>query len=277
MKKSYILCVDDGSKDKTWNLIQESAEKSTYIRGIKLSRNMGHQTALLAGLNATSSCAAVISIDADLQDDIYAIRKMLDAWQNGFEIVYGVRDDRSTDTVFKRQTAKFFYKIMHLLGIELVSQHADFRLLDHKALQALLQYNENNLFLRGLIPLIGFSTTSVHYSRLKRIAGTSKYPLARMISLAVEGITSLSVAPLRAIAIIGLFVTSIATLCIVYALLTKLFSHAVSGWTSVTIAIFFMGGVQMLSLAIIGEYIGKIYLETKRRPRYHIQSTKQKK
>ncbi|MCP1215542.1 glycosyltransferase family 2 protein [Acetobacter orientalis] len=257
--------------------MQESAEKSTYIRGIKLSRNMGHQTALLAGLNATSSCAAVISIDADLQDDIYAIRKMLDAWQNGFEIVYGVRDDRSTDTVFKRQTAKFFYKIMHLLGIELVSQHADFRLLDHKALQALLQYNENNLFLRGLIPLIGFSTTSVHYSRLKRIAGTSKYPLARMISLAVEGITSLSVAPLRAIAIIGLFVTSIATLCIVYALLTKLFSHAVSGWTSVTIAIFFMGGVQMLSLAIIGEYIGKIYLETKRRPRYHIQSTKQKK
>ncbi|WP_408744714.1 glycosyltransferase family 2 protein [Acetobacter fabarum] len=249
-----------------------ASKNNPSIRGLKLSRNTGHQTALVAGLSSVPDCDVSISIDADLQDDLLAIRDMLGAWRNGYDIVYGVRNERKTDTLFKRKTAQMFYRLMLFMGVDLIPNHADFRLMDRRALDALLEYRERNLFLRGLVPLIGFPSTSVYYARLKRTAGESKYPLSRMIGLAVQGITSLSVTPLRIIALIGLLISSLAILAIAYALISKETAHAIPGWTSVTIAIFFMGGVQMLSLGIIGDYIGKIYLETKRRPLYHVEN-----
>ncbi|MFT8898207.1 MAG: glycosyltransferase family 2 protein [Acetobacter sp.] len=269
---SFVLCVDDGSRDDTWALIEKASQTDPQVRGMKLSRNMGHQTALVAGLSTVTNFDVVVSIDADLQDDLFAIRDMIAAWQNGYDIVYGVRSERKTDTLFKRETAQMFYRLMLFMGVNLIPNHADFRLMDRRACDALLEYEERNLFLRGLVPLIGFPSTSVYYSRLERTAGESKYPLSRMVSLAVEGVTSLSVTPLRIIAFTGILISSIAILAICYALVGKETGHTVPGWTSVTIAIFFMGGVQMLSLGIIGEYIGKIYLETKRRPRYHIEN-----
>ncbi|NHO33534.1 glycosyltransferase [Acetobacter sp. LMG 1636] len=269
---SFVLCVDDGSRDTTWDLVIQAAKADPRVRGTKLSRNTGHQTALVAGLSAVRDCDVIVSIDADLQDDLLVIRDMLAAWRNGYDIVYGVRNERKTDTLFKRETARIFYRLMLLMGVNLVPNHADFRLMDRRALDALLEYGERNLFLRGLVPLIGFPSTSVYYARLERTAGESKYPLSRMIGLAVEGITSLSVTPLRIIALTGILISSFAVLAICYALVGKGTGHTVPGWTSVTIAIFFMGGVQMLSLGIIGEYIGKIYLETKRRPRYHVEN-----
>lgn len=268
---SYLLCIDDGSTDATWDIIASASKKNPSIRGLKLSRNNGHQTALIAGLSSVPDCNVNISIDADLQDDLLAILDMLAAWRNGYDIVYGVRNERKTDTLFKRKTAQIFYKSMLFMGVDLIPDHADFRLLDRRALDALLEYRERNLFLRGLVPLIGFLSTSVYYARLKRTAGESKYPLSRMIGLAIQGVTSLSVTPLRIIALVGLLISSLAVLAIVYALISKETAHTIPGWTSVTIAIFFMGGVQMLSLGIIGEYIGKIYLETKRRPLYHVE------
>lgn len=268
---SYLLCIDDGSTDATWDIIASASKKNPSIRGLKLSRNSGHQTALIAGLSSVPDCDVNISIDADLQDDLLAILDMLAAWRNGYDIVYGVRNERKTDTLFKRKTAQIFYKSMLFMGVDLIPNHADFRLLDRRALDALLEYRERNLFLRGLVPLIGFPSTSVYYARLRRTAGESKYPLSRMIGLAAQGVTSLSVTPLRIIALAGLLISSLAALAIVYALISKETAHTIPGWTSVTIAIFFMGGVQMLSLGIIGEYIGKIYLETKRRPLYHVE------
>lgn len=270
---SYILCVDDGSSDTTWNIIASTAKNNPHIRGLKLSRNKGHQTALTAGLSTVIDCDVSVSIDADLQDDLLAIGNMLDAWRNGYDIVYGVRNERKTDTFFKQKSAEIFYKSMLFMGVDLIPNHADFRLMDRRALDALLKYQERNLFLRGLIPLIGFPSTSVYYARLKRTAGESKYPLSRMISLAVQGITSLSVTPLRIIALTGLLISIFALVAIAYALINKEAGRTIPGWTSVTIAIFFMGGIQMLSLGIIGEYIGKIYLETKRRPLYHVENT----
>ncbi|NHO34197.1 glycosyltransferase [Acetobacter sp. LMG 1636] len=268
---SFVLCVDDGSRDATWGLIVQASQADSYVRGMKLSRNAGHQTALVAGLSAVPDCDVIVSIDADLQDDLLVIRDMLAAWCNGYDVVYGVRNERRTDTLFKRETAQIFYRLMLFMGVNLVPNHADFRLMDRRALDALLEYGERNLFLRGLVPLIGFPSTSVYYARLERTAGESKYPLSRMMGLAVEGITSMSVTPLRIIAFIGILISSIAALAICYALIRKGMGHTVPGWTSVTIAIFFMGGVQMLSLGIIGEYIGKIYIETKKRPRYHVE------
>lgn len=271
-KDSYILLVDDGSKDKTWNIIcSQSKSSGLNIVGLKLSRNKGHQTALLAGLDAATDCDVIVSMDADLQDDIQAIRGMIACWKNGFDVVYGVRNDRTSDTFFKRETAQFFYRLMRFMGVNLISNHADFRMMDKRALEALLEYPERNLFLRGLVPLIGFQSTTVEYARLERMAGETKYPISRMLALAVEGITSFSVTPLRFISLTGFLISIFSFLMISYALFGKISGHTVPGWASVTIAIFFMGGVQMLSLGVVGEYIGKIYLETKRRPRYHIE------
>lgn len=270
---SYVLCIDDGSSDTTWNIIDSASKNNPHIRGLKLSRNKGHQIALVAGLSTVIDCDVSVSIDADLQDDLLTIGNMLDAWRNGYDIVYGVRNERKTDTFFKQKTAEIFYRSMLFMGVDLIPNHADFRLMDRRALDALLKYQERNLFLRGLIPLIGFPSTSVYYARLKRTAGESKYPLSRMISLAVQGITSLSVIPLRIIALTGLLISIFALMAIAYALINKEAGRTIPGWTSVTIAIFFMGGIQMLSLGIIGEYIGKIYLETKKRPLYHVENT----
>lgn len=268
---SYLLLVDDGSKDKTWKIIYNQSKKSSNIIGLKLSRNKGHQIALLAGLEAVNNCDVIVSMDADLQDDIQTIKDMITCWKNGFDVVYGVRGDRTSDSFFKRETAQLFYRLMLFMGVNLVSNHADFRMMDKRALEALLEYHERNLFLRGLVPLIGFQSTTVEYTRLERIAGETKYPISRMLALAIEGITSFSVTPLRFISLIGLIISIFSFLMIPYALFGKINGHTVPGWASVSVAIFFMGGVQMLSLGIIGEYIGKIYLETKRRPRYHVE------
>ncbi|GBQ26519.1 glycosyltransferase [Acetobacter estunensis NRIC 0472] len=270
---SYVLCIDDGSHDRTWEIIRQSSTATPHIRGIKLSRNCGHQNALLAGLKEAFDAQAVVSIDADLQDDIKVIRTMLSAWREGNDVVCGARNNRASDTAFKRGTAGLFYRLMHTMGVDIIPNHADFRLLDRRALDALLRYSERNLFLRGMVPLIGFPSTTVHYARQSRMAGESKYPLRRMIALAIEGITSFSVTPLRFIAFTGVIISVFSAIAILYTICDRLNGHVVRGWASITIAIFFMGGVQMLSLGVIGEYIGKIYLETKRRPRFHIEET----
>lgn len=272
--KSYLLFIDDGSKDNTWNLIKQAATDNQHIRGIKLSRNKGHQIALLAGLSHADT-DMTISIDADLQDDPLVIEKMVDLYYQGNEIVYGVRNSRETDSYFKRNTAQFFYRIMGAMGVEQVYNHADYRLLDRRALNALLQFNEANLYLRGLIPLIGFRSTNVYYERAKRAAGESKYPLKKMLSLAVNGITSLSSIPLRFIAYLGLFVFMISILAGIYVLIEKFRGETILGWTSLVIIIAALGGVQMLALGIIGEYIGKIYNEVKKRPKFFIEETAQ--
>ncbi|OUI83427.1 glycosyltransferase family 2 protein [Acetobacter orientalis] len=268
---SYVLCVDDGSRDQTWKLISNESDTNGYIQGLKLSRNCGHQNALLAGLSSVPEAQIIVSLDADLQDDPAVIHDMILAWQAGHDVVYGARNDRASDTLFKRQTANVFYKIMLSMGVNIVPNHADFRLLDRVALNALLEYNERNLFLRGLVPLIGFSSTVVYYSRSARLAGESKYPLRKMIGFAVQGITSFSITPLRMISACGLIISLLSVVAILYVIFEKFMGHVVLGWTSVTLAIFFMGGVQMLSLGVIGEYIGKIYLETKNRPNFHVE------
>lgn len=271
--QSGIVCVDDCSRDATWSIIARQAREHQQVHGVKLARNVGHQNALLAGLSSVpADYDAIVSIDADLQDDLSAITDMLAAWRNGYDVVYGVRDCRETDTFFKRGTAGLFYKLMLCMGVNLVPNHADFRLMGRTALDALLEYEERNLFLRGLVPLVGFPSTNVYYARLARTAGESKYPLCRMLGLAVEGITSFSITPLRAIAVAGVAISGFSLLAIIYILIRKISGHTVLGWSSVVSAIFFMGGVQMLSLGILGEYIGKIYMETKRRPRFHIQT-----
>ncbi len=269
-----IIYVDDGSHDATWTLIEELQKSSTYVHGLKLAHNVGHQFALWAGLEyAAERADAIISIDADLQDDIAVIEQMIDAYKDGCEVVYGVRKERKTDTVFKRWTALGFYSLMQKMGVNIVYNHADFRLTSQRATQELMRYPERNMFIRGMVRLLGFKTAEVYYDRKERFAGESKYPLAKMLNFAVDGITSFSIQPLRMIATIGFIVTVLSFVAAVYALVSYLCGSVVAGWTSMLISIWFIGGAILLSLGIIGEYIGKIYKEVKRRPRYHIEKT----
>lgn len=268
---SRVLFVNDGSKDNTWNIIKDLAKSDEHYIGICQSRNRGHQNAVLAGLmEAKDVCDITISIDCDGQDDINAMDEMVDAYLDGCDVVYGVRSSRETDTFFKRFTAQSFYKFLAAMGAEVVYNHADYRLICAKVLKEFANFKEVNLFLRGLVPLVGFKSTSVTYSRAERIAGESHYPLKKMIALAVDGITSLSVKPLQMIMGFGIFVAFVSFVGCIWALITALCGHAVSGWASMTCIICFVSGVQLICLGIIGEYIGKIYLETKHRPRYII-------
>jgi len=270
-KQSHIVFIDDGSKDETWNLIETSSIKHSFVKGIKLSRNKGHQTALMAGLSTCTDSDISVSIDADLQDDSSVIEKMVDEYRAGYDIVYGVRSDRTSDTYFKKFSAELFYKLMFLMGVNQVSNHADFRLLSKRALNSLLQYKEQNLYIRGLIPLIGYPSTKIFYSRNERAAGESKYPLKKMLSLALEGITSFSITPLRIVSALGFSISILSSIGVLYTLIQYTLGHTVSGWASVILAILFIGGVQMLCLGIIGEYVGKIYIESKNRPKYFIE------
>lgn len=271
---SVIYFIDDGSSDRTWQLIRSLNEKDSRLRGIKLAANVGHQRALLAGLLSASG-DLVISIDADLQDDLEAIPQMIERNRGGADIVYGVRASRQTDSFGKRISAEMFYRILRsILKIKIVFNHADYRLMNRRSLEALRQFPERNLFLRGLVALLGFNTATVEYARQERFAGVSKYPLRRMISLALDGITSFSVAPLRIIIVMGI-ITSVASFTLgSWALFIALFTeHTVPGWASLSVSVFFIGGIQMLSLGIVGEYVGKIYSETKQRPMYLIEET----
>ena len=269
---SHILFVDDGSKDKTWSMIEAAANASPLIKGLSLSHNRGHQIAVLAGLHHAKG-DAVVSIDADLQDDPIAINTMVEHYSRGSDIVYGVRNDRTSDSAFKRGTASVFYGVMEAMGVQQVAHHADFRLMSRRAVDALLCYDEQSTYLRGIIPQLGFESSQVDYARTPRTAGESKYPLRKMISLALNGITSLTVAPLRIIAVTGFVISIVSILAALYAVIQKLIGSTIEGWTSLMIAIFFLGGVQMLSLGVIGEYVGKIYLETKKRPKFFISKT----
>lgn len=272
--KSRILFVNDGSKDKTWDIIRSLAEADEHYRGVCLSRNRGHQNALLAGLMTAKDLADVtISIDCDGQDDINAMDAMIDEYLAGMDVVYGVRSKRETDTWFKRTTAEGFYKVMKALGADVVFNHADYRLLSKRALEGLAEFREVNLFLRGLVPLVGYRCSSVYYERAERIAGKSHYPLKKMLAFAFDGITSLSVKPLRLITLAGMLVSAVSFIAIIVTLITKLVGFTVTGWTSMICAIYFLGGVQLLGIGIIGEYVGKIYNETKVRPRFIISET----
>jgi len=269
---SRVLFVDDGSRDSTWEIISALARQDERFLGIRQSRNRGHQNAVLAGLmEAKSRCDITISIDCDGQDDLNAMDAMVDAYGAGYEVVYGVRASRQTDTAFKRTTAQGFYRLMGAMGAEVVYNHADYRLLSSKVLEAFADFREVNLFLRGLIPLVGFPSTTVEYARHERLAGESHYPLSKMLGLAMDGITSLSVKPLRLITGFGVLVAIVSFLGVIWAVIRALTGHTVAGWASMTSIVCFVSGVQLISLGIIGEYIGKIYLETKARPRYIIR------
>ncbi|QJI78152.1 glycosyltransferase family 2 protein [Citrobacter koseri] len=269
-RESQIVFVDDGSKDNTWRLIEEASRGSRLVKGVKLSRNKGHQTALMAGLSSCTTSEITVSIDADLQDDTTVIEKMVDSYISGHDIVYGVRNDRTSDSFFKKFTAEAFYKVMTKLGVNQVENHADFRLLSRRALNSLLQYKEQNLYIRGLIPLIGYPSDKVYYSRHERAAGESKYPLRKMLALALEGITSFSVTPLRIVTALGFIISILSSIGVIYTLAQYFLGHTVSGWASMILAVLFIGGVQMLCLGVIGEYIGKIYIESKKRPKFFI-------
>ena len=274
---SRILFVNDGSKDETWNIIKSLARQDRHFMGISQSRNRGHQNAVLAGLmEAKEQCDITISIDCDGQDDLDAMDAMVEAYLAGNEVVYGVRSSRETDTFFKRFTAQSFYKLMKIMGAEVVYNHADYRLISSKVLRELAEFKEVNLFLRGLVPLVGFQSTTVEYERHERLAGESKYPLKKMISLALNGITSLSVQPLRLITGFGVVVAVLSFVGVIWALICALLGRTVSGWASMTCIICFVSGVQLISLGIIGEYIGKIYMEAKGRPRYIISERTEK-
>ena len=269
--ESRVLFVNDGSKDRTWELIRAMAEKEEHILGVCLSRNRGHQNAVLAGLmEAKDRCDITISIDCDGQDDLDAMDRMVDAYLEGNEVVYGVRNSRETDTFFKRTTAQGFYKFLSAMGAEIVYNHADYRLVSSRVLQHFAGFGEVNLFLRGMIPLVGFPSTTVEYARHERMAGKSKYPLRKMLALAMNGITSLSVKPLHLITSFGAFVAIVSFIGCIWALVSALAGKTVAGWASMTCIICFVSGVQLISLGIIGEYIGKIYMEAKHRPRYII-------
>lgn len=271
-EKSKVMYVNDGSKDKTWELIKTIKNKEKLFTGISLSRNRGHQNALLAGLMTAKEYAdIIISMDADLQDDINAIDEMIKKYYEGNEIVYGVRSARKKDTFFKRFTAESFYKIMNKLGVEVVFNHADYRLTSKKVLNDLENFEEVNLFLRGMFPLIGYKSDVVYYERNERFAGESKYPLKKMINFAVDGITSFSVKPIRLILNVGIIIFIISIIMVIYALINKIIGNTVSGWTFIVCSIWLIAGVQILSLGVIGEYVGKIYNETKRRPKYIIE------
>ena len=268
---SSIFCVDDGSRDETWAFICEAADRGSPVVGVRLSRNRGHQTALIAGLEASDG-DVVVSIDADLQDDISAIDPMLDAFVRGADIVYGVRRSRDGDSVFKRASARFFYSLLKRLGVETVSDHADFRLMSRRAVDALVEHREVNLYLRGMIPLLGFRSETVPYDRHDRFAGTSKYPLRRMIGLAINAITSFSIMPLRMISVLG-FMVSLVTLFLAAWILFASFTHSqlVPGWASTVLPIYFLGGVQLIGIGVLGEYLGRIYDEVKHRPQYIVK------
>ena len=270
---SRILFVNDGSKDNTWNIIKDLHEKNEIFQGINLSKNMGHQNALLAGLmTAKDLCDAAISLDADLQDDINAIDEMVDKFNNGCDIVYGVRSKRATDTFFKKFTAESFYKLINSMGGNTVYNHADYRLMSRRALMALSEFGEVNLFLRGIVPMVGFNTDVVYYERAERFAGESKYPLKKMLSFAIEGITSLSTKPIKLITGLGFFIFFISIVVLVYSLVRYFTGHTIPGWTTTVLSVWAIGGLIMISLGVIGEYVGKIYLETKNRPRFIIES-----
>lgn len=271
-RKSKILFVNDGSKDQTWKLIKDYSKGSEYFEGVSLSRNRGHQNALLAGLmEAKDKCDITISIDCDGQDDINAMNAMVDKYLEGYEVVYGVRSKRETDTFFKRFTAEAFYKLMNALGAEVVFNHADYRLISSKVLKEFSEFKEVNLFLRGMIPLVGFKNTSVYYERHERLAGESHYPLSKMLALAFNGITSLSIKPIRIITAVGVFVALLSFIGVIYSLISFFTGNAVTGWASMTSILCFVSGIQLISLGVIGEYIGKIYMETKQRPRFIIE------
>ena len=267
-----ILYVDDGSRDNTWSLIRQYSEKNKYVSGLKLAHNRGHQRALWAGLEwAAAHSDAAISIDADLQDDTAVIADMVEYYNNGIDIVYGVRRERKTDTFFKRTTAQAFYRLMNSLGGNVVYNHADFRLMSRRTLQALMSYPERNMFLRGMVASLGFPSACVYYDRKARFAGESKYPLSKMISFAVDGLTSFSTRPLRFITYLGLSFIIVSFAVIIYALYRHFSGHTIEGWTSLLVSLWFIGGVILLAVGITGEYIGKIYIETKGRPRYFIE------
>lgn len=268
---SRIMFVNDGSRDDTWNIICKLANEDKHYIGISQSRNRGHQNAVLAGLmEAKDRCDITVSIDCDGQDDINAMDSMIDAYLDGCEIVYGVRSKRDTDTFFKRFTAEGFYKLLNWMGAEVVFNHADYRLVSSRVLQEFANFREVNIFLRGMIPLVGFKSTSVYYERHERIAGESHYPLSKMLALAFDGITSLSIKPIRLITGMGMFIALLSFIGVIWSIVMYLAGHTVSGWASMTCLICFIGGVQLICLGILGEYIGKIYLETKARPRYII-------
>lgn len=270
---SRIVFVDDGSRDQTWQIIAQLARDEESISGIKLAKNAGHQNALFAGLmTVRDECDCAISIDADLQDDIHVIPEMIRRFIDGYDVVYGVRSKRATDTFFKRTTALAFYKVMKLMGVNMVYNHADYRLMSRRALDAFSEFTEVNLFLRGMVPLVGYRSTEVYYERNERFAGESKYPLKKMLSFAFDGITSFSVTPIRLISALGCVVCVFCVIAAVYTLFQKFFSQTSAGWASLMISIWFLGGVQLLSIGLIGEYIGKIYKEVKRRPRYIIET-----
>jgi glycosyltransferase involved in cell wall biosynthesis len=271
--ESAVWFVDDGSRDETWGLIERMASEYRYVHGLKLSRNCGHQNALLAGLLSVPG-DVTISIDADLQDDLGVMEQMLDAHRGGAEIVYGVRQSRTTDSFFKRQTAELYYRLVKGMGVDVVFNHADYRLMGRRAIEALRQFEEVNLFLRGLIPQLGFRSASVYYDRAERFAGVSKYPLGKMLAFAWQGVTSFSAVPLRIITSLGWMVSLVSFGFGAWALLSKLFTdNALPGWASTVLPIYFLGGIQLLCIGIIGEYVAKMYLETKRRPRYLIEKS----
>ncbi|TLS37625.1 glycosyltransferase family 2 protein [Pseudalkalibacillus caeni] len=272
-KHSRLLFVDDGSKDRTWQIIRERHVNQFHVTGLKLARNVGHQKALLAGLEKarkTSDC--VISIDADLQDDTAVIKDFILKYLDGCDIVYGVRKKRTTDTFFKRTTATGFYKFMTSIGIPLVPNHADYRLMSKRALEELSKFTESNLFLRGIVPIIGFKSACIYYDRKERLAGETKYPLKKMLSFAFDGITSFSIAPIRFITILGFILFLLSGVAGGYALIQKFYGYTSSGWTSLIISIWFLGGLQLISIGLLGEYIGKIFVESKRRPKYAVET-----
>ncbi len=269
---SYILYVNDGSRDRTWQIIEEYCAGDDHVRGLKLAGNVGHQNALMAGLDTARADADVtVSIDADLQDDIHVIPEMMQKFDDGCDIVYGVRRKRSTDTFFKRTTAQMFYRFMTSMGVKSVYNHADFRLMSRRAVNALCQYEERNLFLRGLVPLLGYKTDSVYYDRLERQAGESKYPLSKMLSFAIDGVTSFSVKPLRLIFDLGLIFLLISLGILIYVIVALCQGRGVQGWASLMLSIWFVGGCVLICLSIIAAYIGRIYTEGKHRPRYNIE------
>ena len=267
---SQVVFVDDGSTDKTWLLIKQYSNEE-HVSGLKLSRNFGHQAAIFAGMSAVSDADMVVTIDSDLQDDPNVIIKMVAKYYEGAQVVYGVRNNRQTDSRFKRISAKIFYKLMNCLGVKMIPDAADFRLLSHQAVVTLINYPERNLFLRGLVPLIGFPSAKVYYKRTERVAGKSKYPLRKMINLALDGITSFSIVPIRLIKNLGLLIVLIALILLIYTFIQNAKGNTVSGWSSLMISIWALGGVQLICISIIGEYVGKIFKEVKKRPRYTIE------
>ncbi len=274
-KDSRMLLVDDGSRDRTWELISRFSEENELVSGIKLAHNRGHQNALLAGLmTAKEYCDCAISLDADLQDDIEVLDQFADKFMDGCDVVYGVRNKRETDTFFKRTTAQGFYKFMKVLGVDVVYNHADYRLMSRRALEALSEYKEVNLFLRGIVPLIGYRSDYVYYDRNERFAGESKYPLKKMLSFALDGITSFSVKPLKMISNLGVILSFLSIIGLIYALVSYFMGLAVTGWTAIVCSIWLLGGIQLLCLGVVGGYVGKIYSEVKARPRYKIEEFK---